>query len=282
MKYLLLSLITCSSLLLSQEGLKTTQQQIADTKAEIEALQANLKKLEESLPKKIKDEKAALAKQKELEALKVHAALGFVNTAGNTDTTTYSLDTKIQKRFGKHEYTFLGDVEYGSDNNVVTKNKYFVELDYGYGLNEKLYLEYITAYQFDEFSGFDYRAYTGPGLKYKVLNSEVQKLDLSSALLFSSDKKESEESSYNYGSFRAKVDYSWQMFKNLKFEETFTYRTDVTRAEDFFIYSKTGLVSKITDIFSFGINYKIDYVNVPDTGKAKSDRTLSANLIADF
>ena len=252
-----------------------TAQEIADTKAQIAKLQASLEELESSLP-------VALAKKEDDEALKVHTEFGFVSTKGNTNTLNYSLDTKVQKSFGKNEWTFLADGEYTSDNDVRTKNKYFLELDYGYKLNEELYLEYITAYKFDEFSGYDYQVYTGPGLKYKVLNSETQTLDLSSALLFSKDKLEIDPAAYNYTSYRAKLEYSWQMFKNLKFEETLTYRTDVTKVEDYFVYSKTAFISKLSDIFSVSISYKIDYINMAAIGKDKTDKTLAANLIADF
>jgi len=283
LRNILLSLTLLSSLVFANELTQDTNKRIADTKAQIEALQATLKNLEASLPAQLEKEKQlALAKKKEAQALKMHAEFGFINTKGNTDTLTYNLDTKIQKTFDKHQLTFLGDGEYASDSSIRTKNKYFLELDYGYKLDKSLYLEYIAGYKYDEFSGFDYQAYTGPGLKYKALSTDTQNLDLSSALLFSKDKKESEADAYNYTSYRAKLEYSWQMLKNLKFEETFTYRTDVSMLEDYFIYSKTAFISKISDIFSVSLSYKIDYINMAEVGKAKADKTLSANLIADF
>ena len=260
-----------------------TFQEIEETKKRIEELQASLAKLESSLPVQIEREKQlALQKIEDAQKIKMHTEFGFVSTKGNTNTLSYSLDTKMQKAIGKHEFTFLGDGEYASDKDTQTKNKYFLEIDYGYQLNGDLYFEYITAYRFDDFSGFDYRAYTGPGLKYKALNSDTQSLHLSSTLLFSKDKKESDTHAYNYTSHRSKLEYSWQMFKNLKFEETLSYRTDVTMTKDYFIYSKTAFISKLSDVFSVAINYKIDYINMSEPGKQKADKTLSANLIADF
>jgi len=282
LKKILFTIALLHTLVFANASTDDASKQISDTKAQIAALQAKLKELEDSTTtQKQKDEDLALIKKRKAEELKMHTEFGFTDTAGNTNTTAYNLDTKIQKALNKHQFTFIGDGEYASDSMVRTKNKYFAELDYGYEKCKNIYLEYITAYKFDEFSGYDYRFFTGPGLKYKALNSDIHKLNLSSALLFSKDKKETSQA-YNYTSYRAKVEYSWQMFKNLKFEEILSYRTDVTAVEDYFIFSKTALVSKLSDIFSVGLNYKIDYINMSEPGKQKADKTLSANLIADF
>lgn len=280
LKKISLIFVSLSCLAIASQATDDTNKEIKDTKAQIIELQAKLQELENSMTTQ-KEEKLAQVKKEQDEQLKMHTGFGFASTKGNTDTTAYNLDTKIQKAFGKHELTLLGDGEYASDSMVRTKNKYFAELDYGYEKCKNIYLEYITAYKFDEFSGYDYRFFTGPGLKYKALNSDTHKLNLSSALLFSKDKKETSQA-YNYTSYRAKVEYSWQMFKNLKFEEILSYRTDVTAVQDYFIFSKTALVSKLSDIFSVGLNYKIDYINMSEPGKQKADKTLSANLIADF
>ncbi|MBL6974080.1 MAG: DUF481 domain-containing protein [Sulfurimonas sp.] len=275
--------MSLSCLIFANPAATDTNKQIADTKAQIIELQAKLKELESSTTaQKQKEEELALIKKRKDEELKTHTEFGFVSTKGNTDTTAYNLDTKIQKAFNKHQLTFIGDGEYASDNGVETKNKYFLEFNYGYKLNKRLYLEYIVGYKYDEFSGYDHRAYTGPGLKYKAVESDIHNLDLSSALLMSTDKKESDADAYNYTSWRAKVEYNWQVFKNLKFTEIFTYRTDITETDDYFIFSKTALSSKVSDIFSVGLNYKIDYVNMAEIGKQRTDKTLTANLIADF
>ena len=283
MKKILFTIALLHTLVFANASTDDASKQISDTKAQIAALQAKLKELEDSTTtQKQKDEDLALIKKRKAEELKMHTEFGFTDTTGNTNTTAYNLDTKIQKALNKHQFTFIGDGEYASDNGTETKNKYFLEFSYGHKLNKELYLEYILGYKYDGFSGYDYRAYTGPGLKYKAITSDVHNLDLSSALLMSKDKLESDADAYNYTSARVKIEYSWQVLKNLKFAEIFTYRADITKTDDYFIFSKTALSSKISDIFSVGLNYKIDYVNMADIGKQRTDKTLSANLIADF
>ena len=282
MRQIFLIATLLSSLLLAEQTLEQKRQQIADTKAQIEALQASLKDMQSSLPEQVKkDEEAKAAKLAEGSRIKTHAELGYVNSKGNSNTETLSLDAKVKKDWDMHALSLAVDIDFASDGGTTTKNKRFAELEYDYKLSEKLYFQYILGYKYDDFSGYDYTMYTGPGLKYIAIKEKEHELTLEGNLLYSRDK-ETNKNAYDYASFRAKGFYGWQMLENLKFEETLTYRTDVSKIDNYFIFSKTALISKLTDIFSASLSYKVDYVNQSGIGKKHTDRTLSANLIADF
>lgn len=272
MKKTSLSLFLFSSLLLSDQLLDLKTKQIADTKAQIKALQESLQKLEASLPKAIEKN----------EKIKTHAEFGYVNNKGNTNTQSFTLDAKLKKTWDKHSLSFMVDGEYASDDGEDTKNKYLLELEYDYKLSKRLFFEYLIGYKYDQFSGYDYQTYTGPGIKYIAIDTKKHKLELGNNILYSIDKAEDTGDKYEYASYRAKAIYSWQILQNLKFEESLTYRTDLSKLDNFFMFSKTAFISKLTDIFSVSLSYKIDYVNQPEDDKVNSDRTMSANLIADF
>lgn len=259
-----------------------TNKQITDTKAQIAELQASLKKLEDSLTTQAqKNEKIALAKKVEDEKLKIHAEFGFVSTSGNTDTTTYSLDSKLNKSLDKHLFTLSFDAQYADDSNIQTKNKYLIELQYDYEFMDKLAFTYLAGFKQDKFSGYKYQAYTGPGLTYKAIEEEKHKLSLEGNLLYSKDKLDN-STVRNYTSIRTKGIYKWQILDNLKFSQELSHRVETEDTKNYFVFSKTALTSKISDMFSFGINYKIDYVNTPPVSTKHNDRTLTANLIVDY
>ncbi len=261
----------------------TKKEQIADTKAQIAALQASLDELESSLPENIEIKKAqALAKKEKENALKTHAEFGFVSTTGNTDTTAYGLDLKMEKSWDKHIVIFTFDEQYADDNGVETKNKYLTELEYDYEITERFAFDYLVGYKQDKFSGYKYQSYTGPGAKYKLIKEEKHNLSLEGNILYSQDEFENPTKTKNYSSFRTKGIYDWQILDNLKFTQDLSYRADLEDTQNYFVYSKTALISKISDIFSFGINYKVDYVNAPPAFTQHSDKTLSASLIIDY
>jgi len=260
----------------------TTHDEIASTKAKIQALQASLQELEASLPEKIEEKKAVQdAEITKKNALVTHAEFSFANTTGNTDTLTYGLDLNMKKRFDEHIFEFSLDTQYADDNGVETKNKLLSELTYDYQLTDRFAFSYLLGYKADKFSGYDYQIYTGPGVKYKLIKEEDHDLAIEGNILYSKDDIEN-GATRNYSSFRTKVVYEWQILQNLKFTQDLSYRTEIEDTSNYFVFSKTAFVSKISDIFSFGLNYKIDHVSNPPQNKEHTDKTLSASLIIDY
>ena len=72
------------------------------------------------------------------------------------------------------------------------------------------------------------------------------------------------------------------MLKNLKFNQELTYRTQVDEMSNYFVYSKSMFSSKLSDIFSTSISYKLDYINKKAVGKTYTDGTITFNLVADY
>lgn len=307
-KLLPLALLTYSYVV----SANSIEQQISATKAQIEQLQADLQELEKveaELPKNLALKQADdLAQKIKENELKTHAEFGFVTTSGNTDTTAYSLDLKMKKGWDRHIVEFSFDGQYADDNGFQTKNKYLAELEYDYEITERFAFDYLVGYKQDKFSGYNYQSYTGPGAKYKLIKNEKHNLSLEGNVLYSQDEiqdthyttagdvidypnpdglvKDSSQtvkgSTKEYAAMRAKAAYEWQILESLKFTQDLSYRTEFDDFNNYFIFSKTALISKMTDMFSLGLNYKIDYVNAPPVGKAHSDKTFTANLIVDY
>ncbi len=274
---------------IDQEQLKS---EIDRTKSEIESLDAKVKELEAKLPPN--------------EELMTHVELGFIQTQGNTKTDTFNLEIDMKKNWDKNQVTYFLDGQYASDRENETKNKFATELEYAYSFTDKLSATYLAGYKQDKFSGFNYQAYTGPGIRYQLVASGKHEFSLEGSILYSIDDIEDSNldaagevieypnpdnipiSSITYGntdkytSYRAKGVYGWQMLENLKFDQELSYRAEFSNSETFFVCSKSALSSKISEIFSAGISYKLDYVNTPPEGKQYTDETFTANLIIDF
>jgi len=234
--------------------------------------------------------------------LVTHTELGYIKTDGNTETQTFNLDAKAQKGWGRHIFHFAFDGQYADDAGVETKNKYFVELEYDYEVTDRFAWDYLVGYKSDKFSAYNYQSYTGPGAKYKAIVSEKHNLSVEGNILYSMDEVMEERTltgdvvsypyptgstvsrpsfSDDYTSYRAKGVYTWQMLENLKFEQEASYRASFEDADKYFVFSKTAFSSKISDIFSAGISYKVDYVNEAGD-KENTDTTLTLNLIMDY
>ena len=235
-----------------------------------------------------------------------HTEFGYIETQGNTRTQTFNLESKVKKGWDRHITSFLFDGQYASDKGNEIKNKYIIELEYDYEFTDRFAFDYLVGYKQDRFSGFDYQFYTGPGAKYKAIKTDKHDLSLEANILYSADDIEdtdydssgdvveypnpdniaiaSTKSGYKdeYAAARVKLVYNWQILQNLGFDQELSYRCDLGDADVYFAFSKTALNTKISDIFSAGVSYKVDYSNNPATDKEYADRTFTANLIIDY
>ena len=239
------------------------------------------------------------------DALVTHTEFGYIETAGNTKTQTFNLDSKAKKGWGKHIFNLMFDGQYASDSSVETKNKFVTEATYDYEFTNRFAFNYLIGYKSDRFSGFAYQAYTGPGAKYKAIMTDEHKLTVDGNILYAQDSYEDiyvdgtgasinyPNSTANgtlqtpahtddYAAYRVKGVYVWQILKNLKFDQELSLRGSFKQSDSYFAYSKTGLSTKISSIFSAGVSYKVDYTNIPADSKEKTDTTLTLNLIMDY
>jgi len=213
---------------------------------------------------------------------KTHTELGYISTSGNTKTQNFNLVSKLEKGWNRHSINFIFDGQYASDQDEATKNKFYTDLNYNYSFGERLSFDYLVGYKRDKFSNYDYQFYTGPGAKYHLLKTENHNLTVDGNILYSIDQYMDETlPSEDYASFRAKGLYEWQVFENLKFSEEASYRVDLEDFDNYFVFSNTQLTSKLSDMFSGGLGYKVDYVNLPGD-KKHTDTTFTLNLIIDY
>jgi putative salt-induced outer membrane protein len=249
---------------------------------------------------------SAHAEEVKVTPLKTHAELGYIETNGNTSTKTFNADVTAKKSWGKHQGKIAFDGQYAEDSGTETKNKYLIELNYNYAFTDRFAFDYLVGYKSDKFSGFTYQFYTGPGAKYKVLVSDQQNLSVEGNILYAQDQYA--DTNYDaagnivaypnpdnvhvvntvsgekedYAAYRVKAAYDYAFSKTLKFNQELTMRGQLDDMQNYFAYSKSSLNAKLSDIFSAGISYKIDYVNRPPVDKDSTDTTLTLNLIADF
>ena len=238
-----------------------------------------------------------------------HTELGYVSTSGNTNTKSGSIDFVGKQKWDKHAIQLDIDYIYGEQEGVETNNKLVTEFNYDYLFTQKFGLNYLVGYKNDKFSGFDYQFYTGPGLKYQAIKNDEHSLALQGNIVYSIDqesdkfysdplftvatpypfdpvkgayKDPASGQSTEYTSYLLQADYAWNITKTFKFTQKLSYRSSFESSDNYFVHSKTGVASKINSTFSMGMNYKVDYTNLPPVGNVRTDKQFTASLIIDY
>lgn len=218
--------------------------------------------------------------------LKTHTELSYINTQGNSDTSSFALEAKAEKAWDAHSLRAVLAAYYSEDGGIESKNKWQTELNYDYAYTKRLSLNYLLGYVDDKFSGFDFQFYTGPGVGYKVIDTKAHKLNTQLNVLYAvddvADAGAVSGGIESYASWKAGADYGWQIMENVKFAQELTVRGSLEEAQNYFAMSKTSVATKINSSLSMGVSYKVDYVNQPPLGKEYTDRTFMTSLIIDY
>ena len=210
-----------------------------------------------------------------------HTELSYIQTSGNTDTSSFGLDFHAQKSWLPHEIAFDFDSHYATSNGKETKNVWFLETHYYYHFSKILELEYLVGYKRDKFSGFEYQFYTGPGLGWQAIQTPDQSLSLNLLILYSIDSYTTGQKDI-YPSGRAGLEYTYRITPTLTFFEEANWRSDLSHPSNWFLYSKSSFYSTIDGKLKLGVSYKIDYKNRPPEDKKKMDRTFMVSLVVDW
>lgn len=243
----------------------------------------------------------ALFAADEAKVFKGHAELSYANTAGNTDSQDVAGNLKLNIPFYSNEIRFVGNVLYSDTtnydengtyiNDLRTKNRWDAEANYDYNFNEVIAFNYLLGGKGDEFSTFVYQVYTGPGAIVTAFKNDEHDLKFQGNILYLWDRIRAdktvtpvvEEYTHDYSGYQASMDYVYQFTKTAKFTQYLMYRSEFEDTTNYFIKSKTGVEAKVSDIFSMGVSYTLDYTNnKADNVRSYTDGVFLASLIADF
>lgn len=209
-----------------------------------------------------------------------HLELSYVQTSGNTNTTTFS--SKLQGTAALSDTESIkakGSMLYSENENKTSANKYNIELDYNHMINEKLYSYAGISYIKDESSDYDYRLNMGPGLGYKLLEDDTQTIDIQGGLDYANDKYKNGTKD-NYIAGKTELNYKYSFSQNLQFKQMLSYLGSFEDGDKYFIVSDSSLEVNMTKNLSLGISYGLDYTN--QTEKENLDKKFLTSLIVDF
>ena len=229
------------------------------------------------------------------QTMTTHVEASYANTGGNTESQDIAGNLKLNIPFYSNAIRFVGNVLYSNNENldtnvtVTTKNRWDAELNYDYNFNDTWAFNYIAGAKGDKFSTFVYQAYTGPGGIWTTFKTDSQDLKFQGNILWAWDdsrepyKADSNDTLHSYAAYQISMDYTFQITESTKFIQYLMYRSEFEDTTNYFGKSKTALEAKMSDLFSLGVSYTIDYTNnKADDVRSYTDSVFLASLIADF
>tara|TARA_R110000851_G_scaffold165704_7_gene310753 strand:- start:306 stop:1079 length:774 start_codon:yes stop_codon:yes gene_type:complete len=220
------------------------------------------------------------------------AAFSAGYTTGNTETTDIGLGVDVTRTEGLWSIELVAEGEYGEQDSIESRNRYFLSGDVDRLLNEKLFAFARTSYEVDQFTGFDSRTFLGGGLGYHVYDGAKTKWTVRGGPGVKIDEVKREittdalgaaliipaETETSLGAV-ARSAYAYKFNDNVSFSND----TDVLYGETSTqVENSAALTAAISKSISARMSFNVRYDTNPADGFEDTDTALKIALVYGF
>jgi putative salt-induced outer membrane protein len=222
------------------------------------------------------------------------AALGYLASSGNTDTTAFNFDGEVNYDVNKWHNTLLGRAILKTDNKASTAEAYKAAYKLKYDLSERNYLFGLLDYNNDRFSSYDQQIFEIVGAGRRFIMTEKHELNgelgigasqsdfrdcksddvLAGACVIGPPQTPPFGASESEVTYRAAGDYKWQISENASFVQKLsvnigssnTYTESLTEL-------RAGILGDIALVLSYTIKNNSDVA--PGTDRTDTYTAIS-------
>ena len=205
------------------------------------------------------------------------AELGYISTAGNSETETLNFKTKFIHERLRWKNTFKAEATKTSDNGGITAQRSFAGIKTDYKYTARSYLFGLFEYEENKFSGYVYQSNLVVGYGKKIINRDSLKWD---AEIGYGNKQSQLKNAIatNSGIVYLSTELDWKLSDTASFNEKLT----VESGEATTTKSVSGLISKINSKLASKITYTVKHVDKVPAGVKNTDRELAVTLVYSF
>jgi len=202
------------------------------------------------------------------------ASLGYLSTAGNTETTSFNTKFDVGYETGNWLHTF-GASALGSDQEGVTlAEAYQALLKTAYSFTEHDYVFGLVDWRKDRFSGVEQQVSEAIGYGRRLIDTPVHLLSAEVGIGHrSADLVDGTSESGVIG--RAGLDYTWTFSETSNFNQLITIETG---SDNTYTESVSALRARVLGDFAVVLSYTIRNNSDVPLGTEKSDRLTAVSI----
>ena len=208
--------------------------------------------------------------------------LSFVNTTGNTATTTTGADEKLILRPGwrwTHTQTF--GVIYGKNAGVVNTENYRAGLKTELAFSPRFGSYASISYLRNRFAGIEVQYIYSLGLSAQVLYATNDQVSVEAGLARVTQQNTTDGND-DFFSARTQALYHHSFRANTYFEQSVELLPNLKDGRDLRINSTSALVAPISTHFGLKATYAVRYDHEPQPGFRSTDAILTTGLQVTF
>jgi len=203
--------------------------------------------------------------------------LGFVNTAGNTEVTTFNLGQKLTWTTGAWVFAQSAKAIYGETSGTATAESYDASLRADRLITPTLSAFGLATYQRNPFAGVASRWGEGGGLAFRAIRAPRDSLSVEGSL---ATNQESSTAGVDktFGSARGALAFKHLFGTAAFFTQTLEWVTDLQDTQDQRVNSESAVTAPLSRQVAFKAAYQIRYDKQPEPGFKTTDRVLTTGV----
>ena len=208
---------------------------------------------------------------------KLQTDFGFVNTAGNTSTTTLNAGENFSYTTGPWKFAQLFAVVYGRTDGEKSAENYTAELRGDYAFNQHFGIYGLGNWNRNTFAGIERRFEEGGGLTFTPVAKERTTLSFEAGIS-ANQQRSTDGVDDSFAAGRGAILFK-QMFATTAYvQQTAEILPNLQTSDDYRVNTETALVAPLSKSIAFKAGYVIHFDNDPEPGFEKTDRFLTSGL----
>ncbi|MAD44555.1 MAG: hypothetical protein CMH98_06075 [Oceanospirillaceae bacterium] len=222
---------------------------------------------------------AQAAEEGDDKSWKGSAELGYINTSGNTDTTSLNARFGVIHKGEHWDTTFKADALTSKEDTETSKEKYTASLQFDRNFTEHHYLALLGEYEDDRFNGYEYQSLVSAGYGYRAINEEAMQLDLEAGPGYRYDRLNEGGETEEETILRLALSYFWEINDGVEFIQDVSVDTG---SDNTIWKSETGLKSQINGSLATKLTYKLKHTQEVPEDSENTDREFGVTLVYSF
>jgi putative salt-induced outer membrane protein YdiY len=203
--------------------------------------------------------------------------VGFVNTAGNTDVTTFNLGQKLSFKMGAWVFAQTAKSIYGETDGRPSAEAYDASLRADRALSTALSIFALGTYQREPFAGLATRWGEGGGLAFRAIRAPRDSLTIEGSVAANQERSVAgvEE---QFASGRGALAFKHLLGTAAFLSQHLEWIANLQDGEDQRVNSETAITAPISKQIALKAAYVVRYDKQPEPGFETTDRIFTTGV----
>jgi putative salt-induced outer membrane protein len=189
--------------------------------------------------------------------------LSYVDTSGNSETSAFGLDFKVERLPEPWGLEITGLFNRASDAGETTAERYYLGGRAKRALSDRFDLFGGLSFEQDEFAGLDMRLLGEAGVVYKALLGPKHLLSFDAGLTYTDEDRLDPSPDEAWFGGVLGLAYEWKITDTTSFTERLLLYPNFEESSDYRLSSDTGIQTAISSLLALKFSYEYRYRNEP-------------------